>query len=89
MATDRDLIRALESAAEALVGKTLSGADKQRLIDLFNKARGTNQDKAKEALRSIAGIGPQELQKRASASDNTDRVIRDLENVIDQWNPGT
>jgi hypothetical protein len=89
MATNSDLVRALRAAAQSLLDRSLTDTENQQLIELFNKAAGTHHERAKEALRRFTGLRQVDIEKRASASDNTDRVIRDLENVIDDWKPGT
>lgn len=89
MATDRELVDALQEAAEALIGRPLTHGERQRLIDSFNKATGTPQQRAREVLRNFTGLTEGQMDKRASASDNTDRVMDDLRNVLDTWKPGT
>lgn len=89
MATDRQLVTALQTAAEALLDHRLSESEQQQLLDYFNKASGSNQERGKEALRKITRLPQIDIHKRASASDNTDRVIRDLEDILSDWKPGT
>jgi len=89
MSTDRDVVNALRRAAEALIGRRLTDEEAARLLALFNKARGTYRQRANEALRQFAGLTEAGIRKYAAASDNTDRIITDLEIVMDQWKPGT
>ncbi len=89
MSTDRQLIAALNTAAATLLDRRLSEAEQKQLLDYFNNASGTHQERGKEALRKITSLPQIDIQKRASASDNTDRVIRDLEDILRDWKPGS
>lgn len=87
MATDQDLANALKRAAENLVNRSLTEADINRLVDNFKREEGTARQKAREALRKFAGLTEQELSVKSAASDNTDRLIVDLQQTADNWKP--
>ncbi len=87
--TDRQLTDALRRAAETLLGKGISDAEFNDLVNRFNRAQGNSQQRSIEALRGFTGFSEITIRAKAAASDNTDRIIRDLENTIDEWKPGT
>lgn len=79
---------ALVKAAERILGRSLPPAERSRLIDAYRRSSGTTRQKAERALADLFGWTDDDYSKRASASDNTGRAIRDLESVIDelqQW----
>ncbi|MBK8036533.1 MAG: hypothetical protein IPK22_05280 [Verrucomicrobiaceae bacterium] len=86
MATDAQLIQALENAATKLVGRELTTQEKARLVELFNKsaAKSTFQ-RAQESIINFSSIDESVLIKRAAASDDTNRAIRDLKDIADNW----
>jgi uncharacterized protein Yka (UPF0111/DUF47 family) len=90
MATDKQLVDALRDAAEALLGRKLSQQEINELIaEHFNKATGTNRERARKAIKGFVNIEEGEIVKKSSASDDVDRKVRDLENVIDKWKAGS
>lgn len=89
MATRREFEDALERAAEAFVGRRLTPGERQRLVDYFNRATGSDKQKAREALRRFLGIDATEFSRRTKASDDTDRTIEDLDRTIDEWKRGS
>lgn len=87
MATDREFVEALRRAAEHLTGRQITRPELDGIIDRFRKStKPTTRGRAFEALD---GLWPLTEGQTKAASDNADRVIRDLENVIDDWDPGT
>lgn len=89
MANDRDLILAFKKAAEALLGRSITDEESSRLIKLFNETKGTHQQRALAALSQFADVSESLLLEKTAASDNTDRVISDLKNTLDNWKPGS
>ena len=87
MLTNQQFFDALRKAAEGLLDRRLTADEARRLTGFFNRAKGTYSNRAREALKKITGHTGQWIEKRAAASDNTDRVIRDLESVLNDWNP--
>ncbi|WP_243295908.1 hypothetical protein [Geothrix mesophila] len=85
MATNDDLIRALQIAAEHLLGRNLTTQELSALLDRFNKTPGRPVEKALGALEGLGGRTSRELAK--TASDNSDRIINDLIQVANSWNP--
>jgi hypothetical protein len=82
MATEKQIHEAIRAAVENLLEKRITQSQFDIVIDYYNKAKGTPEQRAKEALRKSTGLTDAIIEKRASASDNTDRVIRDLENIL-------
>jgi FKBP-type peptidyl-prolyl cis-trans isomerase (trigger factor) len=89
MATDQQLVDALKRAAEVLLGRALTQQEFDNLVARFNKATGTNQQRATEALRGLTNLTEAQIGQRKAASDNTDRIIRDLQDTADKWKPGS
>ena len=89
MATDKQMVDALEKAAEALLGRALRPGERNDLVKRFNEAKGTDRDRADEALRKFTNLTEAEIGRRKAASDNTDRIIQDLKDTLDDWKAGT
>jgi hypothetical protein len=87
--TDRDVRASLARAAEALLGRTLQPSEVDDLMRRLQRADGTFRDRANEALRGFTGFTDTQIRVKAASSDNADRVIKDLENILDDWKPGT
>jgi len=86
MSTDRDLINALKNAASKLTHRDiLTKTDEDKLIEYFNKAEGTSYQKAISALKAFSSLTSQQITEKAASSDDTDRVMQDLENVLKDW----
>lgn len=88
MATDQDLIDALRKAARAFKGSPLTLDERQQIIEEFNKATGTQKQKARKAVAKTASVD-ESLVERTYASDDADRSVRDLDNILDDWTPGS
>ena len=89
MANDRQLIQALKSAAESITGNTLSSNEVSELREIFNATRAkTNTERAYRALITFA-IRKQKkpLYETKAASDNTNREMDDLDDVVKNWKP--
>lgn len=89
MATTTELRAALKRAASALVNRELNDIEIDRLISTFDKAKGTNYERALEALTEGTKLSRPELMQKAAASDNTDRAMKDLKNTVINWKPGS
>jgi len=87
MTSKHDVVDALRRAAEALIGRSLTPDEVTQLIDLFNRADGSYREKAREALRRFTGLSEAQIREKTAASDNTDRVITDLHDILDKWKP--
>ena len=83
--SDQDIIQALRRAAEALVGRPISGEELNTLIQHFNQTSGTEYQRAIGTLSKFAGISEARIVEKTAASDNTDRLIQDLQATISQW----
>ena len=89
MANNSDVRQALKKAAEALTGRELNLTEQTELVQAFDKAQGTNHVRAMSALSKFTRLDESTIIIKAAASDNTDRVIDDLKNTLDNWKPGT
>jgi hypothetical protein len=89
MATDRQLVQALVSAAESLLHRPLSQTEQNQLLNYFNDAQGSAFARAQAAVNRLRLIELTLNEKRAAASDDTDRIMNDLKNIVDQWKPGS
>lgn len=85
MSTDRDLINALKNVASKLTHRTITEGDEAQLIEYFNKSEGTSYQKAISSLKKFCSLTDQQINEKAAASDDTDRVIQDLNNVLKDW----
>ena len=89
MSTDRDLVTALRKAAEVIVGRSLTDTEANRLVQLFNESSGTHYERSKVSITKLASITERQLQEKVAASDNTDRVMQELLDTINNWKPGS
>lgn len=87
--TDKQVEASLRAAAEALVGRALRPDEVADLMRRLNRADGTYRQKANEALRGFTGLTNEQIRMKAAASDNTDRIMTDMQSVLDDWKPGT
>lgn len=89
MATDQQLVQALVSATEKVLRRPLTPAELDALVEQFNKTSGSTFDRAQEAIRQFSRLTPHQLQEKVAASDDTDRIMQDLQNVANDWKPGS
>ena len=89
MATDRELILALRKAAEDLVRRRITDQEADALLKHFNESQGTHYERARLALARFANISTLQINERAAASDNTDRILKELDTVTKNWKPGS
>lgn len=82
-----ELIKALVDATEAVRGSQLTTEEKQKLIETFNRTSGDKVKRARATLLNFSQIDEKLLLEKSAASDNTDRKIKDLENIAKEWNP--
>lgn len=90
MSTNRDLVNALNKAAKELINRELSQEEVNQLVRFFNESSGTNYERALKALSKFTDQTEQAEQtifEKSAASDNTNRVMGDLKDVIDSWEP--
>ncbi len=87
MATNSELRTALKKAAGSLINRDLNEVETERLISTFDKATGTNYERALEALTESTKLTRPELMQKAAASDNTDRAMKDLKDTVVNWKP--
>ncbi|MCK4504663.1 MAG: hypothetical protein KAW14_03530 [Candidatus Aegiribacteria sp.] len=87
MTDDRQLVEALKKAAEQVLKRSLSESETSELIRFFNEAKGTTANRAKKAITKIARISDSELMEKIASSDDTDRIMHDLEAVASEWKP--
>jgi len=89
MASDQQLRNALNAAAEQLINRKLTPEEVNRLVKLFNESKGQNKARTREALTNFSRLNERQLLEKCAASDNTNRVFKDLDNVITNWKPGS
>jgi hypothetical protein len=87
MANNNDVTLALKKAAEALSGRQITLTEQNELVKAFNEAQGTSHVRAMSALSKFTRLDESTILIKAAASDNTDRVIDDLKNTLDNWKP--
>lgn len=87
--TNKQVVDALKRAAENLLGRTLTQTEADELVRRFNAAPGLHRERAREALRQFTGLTEEQLRVKAASSDNTDRLMGDLQQTMDDWKPGT
>lgn len=87
MTTDRQLRDALSRATERIIERPLTDSETTTLIRYFNEAQGSIQDRAKEAILKVAKITESVLLEKVASSDDTDRIMQDLEAVASEWKP--
>ena len=86
MATDAQLIQALENAAAKVVGRALTTPEKAKLLESFNKSQApSTYIRAQEAITNFSNISGRQLVEKAAASDDTNRSMRDLKEIADSW----
>ncbi len=89
MSTDQQLLQSLIAAAEKLLGRTLTQAERHALVQHFNSTSGTTFDRAQEAIRKFSKLTEDQIMEKTAASDDTDRIMQDLKNAADNWKPGS
>ena len=89
MAINPELGTALKKAAVSLIKRDLNEIEDKKLIEAFDKAAGTNYERALEALTEITNFSRVELLQKSASSDNADRAMRDLKDKSTSWKPGT
>ena len=82
MATNSDIINALKKAAEAILRRPLSQDEVISLSEHFSRAQGSNHERALIALKEQTKMSDKQLMEKAAASDNTDRIMQELENLL-------
>lgn len=89
MATDDELVQVMVKVAENFSGERFTITDTGRLIQAFNDADGSSYEKARKAITDITGVPVPPVMKFGSASDNSNRLITDLDAVIGDWKPNS
>lgn len=85
MATDQDLIRALCSVAKELLQRPLQQNELGSLVHHFNISQGTVVERAVKSLSACTGMTLDAILEKRDVSDETDKVMCDLENVLMEW----
>jgi hypothetical protein len=86
MANENDVLSALIKAAEKLLARPLTQIERDSLISDFRVSKLPKQQRAIKALAKAARLDESQIQIRAASSDDTDRAIRDLDKVMQDWN---
>jgi hypothetical protein len=84
MASDWEIDRALQAAAEAVVGRRLSTTELDRLKQSFRSKVGGTRFRFSRAIDETFGISEGTQQQKTAASDNLDRLVTDLVNLVAQ-----
>ena len=82
MSTRFDVRRALQHAAEDLIGRRLTDQEADDLMTRFDRASGDDYDRTIDALSGQTKFSDKEIRAKASVSDNTDRLIDDVVQAI-------
>lgn len=85
MATAAQVVKALQVAAEDLLGRKISQAELDSLTKIFDQTSGGPSDRMTKALAEFCQIAPDLLLEKRSASSNTNRLMIDLQSAITQW----
>jgi len=80
--------RALVRSAEAIAKRPLTQLERDRLLQTYRRATGTERQRSERALRDLFGWSDDEFQLRASKSDDTGKAIDDLVAEIVRNPPG-
>ena len=89
MTTDSELVYSLKKAAEGLAKRTLTQAELERLLQFFRASGGSHYQKARSALIKFTNLNETQLLLNTAASDNLERIMRELKQAADNWKPGT
>lgn len=86
MATDAQLIQALEKATAKVIGRALTSTEKAKVLELFIQSRAsTTFARAQDAIINFSNITERQLVQKAAASDDTNRAMKDLEETASGW----
>jgi hypothetical protein len=86
MATDNDIIIALYACAEAELNRLLTNDEKKELIEVFNRNSSVSVEiRAKKTIQEFCEGKTYLLNESVTASDNTNRKMNDLINVLKDW----
>ncbi len=85
--THKHVRAALLVTTEAVKGSALTRLQEVDLLEQFGKAKGTPRKRARKAIREVLGITEFEIDAFRVSSDNADRLISNLENVLRIWEP--
>ena len=67
---------ALAPAAEALLGRRLTDAEREQLLDYFHQALGTSRERTAATLKRFTHLSREELEERAKEWDDTKNLSR-------------
>lgn len=73
------------AAAEAILKRKLSESEINELIRAFNAASGGYHEKALTALEKQSGMTREAMLKEARATTDTDRIMQDLQDTLNDW----
>ena len=82
MATEADIDRALQRIGEAVAGRSLNTKEVETLKKSFRSRTGTPYDRAIRAVGEALGIGETTTGQKFAASDNPDRLMQDLTQLV-------
>lgn len=82
MATEAEIDRALQAAAESVAGRKLSQDETNKLKAGFRSKAGGTYQRAFGAITESLGITEFEGRRLINASDNADRQLEELDRLV-------
>ena len=83
--TPAEIRAKLATAAGQIRGYSLSEPEKDKLYRDYEQETGRPRERVVKAIGKAINLTPDNVEKRASASNDTDRIIRELEGVTRPW----
>ena len=86
--TDNEFLSAIYSVAEKLKQDSLTNADKESIIDVFNNTQGTNYHRAKKAIETVTGKVITEkfaLLEKAASINNLQNLVAQMQAAANEW----
>jgi len=71
-------------AGEILLERELEPQEIRTLTETFQQGEGTPYERAMRAIRRVLNV--EQIRSRGASSDNTDRAVRDLRDVLERLN---
>jgi hypothetical protein len=75
--------QAFRTAAKRVANREISEQELRAIVDAYEKALGSTRDKAIRGIAKGLGESEQSVRDKCAASDDADRDMRDLQDVLD------
>lgn len=76
MAHNSEMANALPLAAELLLQRPLTRAERKQLLKDFNNGRGTTHDRSSKALKKLTQMSDEEIAELIADSDESDELSK-------------